>query len=736
MQELKSSPSLGQRLATALRRKSARLLLTLSRLLTNGWLRGKRLARVASALMATLVAIGLATTVNLDPVARLIAIPNPAELCLAMAGLLGTIIALVSSLAFLALQRAAETSTPIAVRFYRDDAVTRFVFVALSFFCLASVSLAGFAAGLPANVVLEVQLVVLGASLDLLRLHQRRIADLLSAHRAVRIISKRAQRLMLATARIVTREAALQYRASTGFVPTVDATDRLESHIFRGLVPFQNAVAALVYDLRDTALRAVNNVDAATARSAIGEIAELGVRYLSLRRDNLTIVPTGPLLLASESDLRPVLTPVYESLADIGTAASRAGAESQLTDVADALIRLAGATAGLRSRAFRPSTAPLTFAPLSYLKTLLKNAHGRTLDNTIVMAVGSLADACAATPISIQAADLLEPAIAIISDRATDFFAARNTTLGNEMLRAILRVLHDAQTRGYADFPSLLDRSLDNVRYVVALGAVAERLTGAQIVDAAGSPPYDLTNQDSLAHIVCDAARGIAVDAERPWANPYARFVDLNQHIYRHLRSLVKGGGLGQSLVLNIFLTTKEIAKVYAALRANPVTKNKSDLKPIEGQVAWYGSVCEAVCLGEPEPGELVVEEACDLLAWLALQFADCPKLVESAISGIEQILKHSLEKNLLRKPFAVADVVTEVALISHVAAQQDLPVATHAATRLEAVKELATKADPEIGEALELRRQQMLEGLADLNAPLLDRARDLARQLLHGDRG
>src|SRR5437773_7010199 len=96
------------------------------------------------------------------------------EFSLGAAGLIGTVLVLTFTLSMIPVQRAAEGMPVSVVRLLARDWVNAFLFVALALLCLSSFSLALYAGfGLRPQIVLPMQLLLIGITFDLVRWHYR-----------------------------------------------------------------------------------------------------------------------------------------------------------------------------------------------------------------------------------------------------------------------------------------------------------------------------------------------------------------------------------------------------------------------------------------------------------------------------------------------------------------------------------------------------------------------------------
>jgi uncharacterized membrane protein len=110
----------------------------------------------------------------------------------AAGGMIGTIIALIISLSILAVQRAAETFTPLISRLYREDRRTHLLFIILVILCILSFifSIKGVLWGLTQSELFPIQILFVALTFDLSRMHYRRISQLMDTNEAINLLSK------------------------------------------------------------------------------------------------------------------------------------------------------------------------------------------------------------------------------------------------------------------------------------------------------------------------------------------------------------------------------------------------------------------------------------------------------------------------------------------------------------------------------------------------------------------
>ncbi|MGH7793087.1 MAG: hypothetical protein ACREOB_12310, partial [Thermodesulfobacteriota bacterium] len=360
---------------------------------------------------------------------------------IAAGGMIGTILALVFSLSIIPIQRAVETFTPSITRLYRDDHVTQLIFIALAAFCLLSFIMAidGIIIGLHGSTLLPIEIVIVAITLDLLRWHYRRISQLLEPSKAIRHLSLRITEYIDQTQRIVSRLAQIQWRTLSAEEKANQSQEQLESVLYKAFHDHCTTVNVWTGELAETALKVVARGETHTAGLAISAMAEVACHYLNCRKDNL-IVFSSPdtLFLTSESDVRDVLTPIYEHFKDINRNAVALKAETTCIHVVGALGVIANHTASLKARAFHGNSAPITHAPMYYLQECVEVAQRNNLDDVALNGSEMLLRISKGAPDNVQITDVYLPAIEGWYKIALTFLATGKGVLVNEVLRDMM----------------------------------------------------------------------------------------------------------------------------------------------------------------------------------------------------------------------------------------------------------------------------------------------------------
>jgi len=302
----------------------------------------------------------------------------------ALGGMIGTIIALAFSLSIIPIQRAVETFTPSVARLYRKDKTSQRVFFFLGLFCLTSfvcsVDRAFF--GIENWVLLPIGIVMAAVSLDLLRLHYRRVAQLLEPAEAIQRLLREVTGFIDQTQETIAREAALRWQLLSEDQKASASPRHIEAAFYGQSTAFVQYINIRSGELAEIATKAIARGEPFTAERSIQALTEIVRHYSTARRENLVIRAVPETLFSvCDSDLRSVVDPVYEILQDINRSAIALKAENVCIYVTRALAGVAIHNLALHSKEPTNRAAVLAWKPLGYLKGCVQEAQRAGLSN-------------------------------------------------------------------------------------------------------------------------------------------------------------------------------------------------------------------------------------------------------------------------------------------------------------------------------------------------------------------
>jgi hypothetical protein len=673
----------------------------------------------------TMTAVGVGVTAMLFLPTAQTAIEkskNIDTIFVAAGGLIGTILALVFSLSIIPIQRAAETYTPSLIWLYGKDTKTQGIFFALATFSFISFIFAieGIIP-IPITIRLPLQILLLAVALDLLRWHHRLVIALLqpaeAIHRLLRVIVRRIDQ----TQRLVARRAQLQWRTLSAEQQAEHAPELIETAIYTQ-ANYHASVNNWTSELAETVRKAIARGETYTAQLAITALGSIACHYLGVRKNNLILIPSPEaLFMASESDTRKVLTPIYEHLKDINRHAVTLRAETSTAHVIESFAQIAAYTAQLNARAFRYNSAPLTATPTFYLQKCAEEAQKNNLDDAGLRASELLSWISQSAKENVPVTDIHIPILDSLYEIAMIFLAQRKGTITNLVLDRMMSIPHLLLRQNYFQLNDVLRHLLGQFEQLIFLGR-----TTVPIIEMPGTTPplaspYDLTKQASIGYLIAESTKLVKIDEERWWVNPYTRFMSLNEITHHHFRELAEKVDFGSSFLLwHITQTIKHITDVYLDLLQNPVADNKDHIDKLVDQIPWYLAFFWVTFSKTTTFSYQRAEEACDILSRIGLAYynAGFPEVTETSVSNITSIVTSYCEKTQNINPYHAANLLMRIWYIRVFAdAQGDADREATIVAKMDKPDTITADRWLEVERALEIRKAQLEEDLGEIQS-------------------
>ena len=680
----------------------------------------------------TVTILGLLGSLLLQAYGRLSAVAHTDAqvVFLGVAALLGTMIALVVTLAVIPLQRAVEISTAMAVRSYRDDRVAGRVFIFLSLMALASLAFA--ILPLPATtqkMLLVLQVAELAFGIDLLRLHFRRVARLLDISTAVTDAAQETERLLRRVRRWVARRARLMRAAHVGGARFHTAS--YEAVIYASNKPFHALVVDRVNQLGETARKAMARGEIAGSIASVRAIEGICAGYLRARQSNGVLVPTGEGVF--DSDLRIVLAPSLEQYSQTAASAVATRAEPVMIEIVESLGRVALQVTGLRFRGAHSHTAPIAYQPLWRLTDCVKRAQRAGFDDAVLSGVRVLVSLCSTAPNNLSIDSLHYPVAGALADLGSLQVVSQSPLMASTSVNALLQILAAAIDARYYQLEFLAARVLDSVETIVSLSiSMPQSVTPFDLSNPA-RPAYDPSKPFSLPNLVRRSLVLVRPDPHRAWLSPYREFLDLGQKFSEHLRSLAKHPQLGEGFVLLLLLLgQKAIFQLHVGLLEAPGLPDQ-DRDALLDQTTRYASFSWAAFRASNAFSFQAAEQASDDLAWLGMKLWNYIKVRDHVLSSIESIIASACEKRVVASPYKLSDLLMKIEYLRMFAESKgQTEIASAAMLRMQKPAACSEEFWIATEEALSTRRSQLGESFADpLDGMHFERAKDVLRREL-----
>src|SRR6266542_3679805 len=588
---------------------------------------------------------------------------SPLEAILAQLGAtFGTILALVLTLSIIPIQRAGEVWSPAVVRLYRLDPATKAIFIVLGVLCVGSFLLAikGLA-GIPVSVAFAVAIALLGVSLDLLRWYHGHVCRLLEPNQAVDLVVDQARQTIDRMQTLISRGARLQHRSLDPAKQAEFSPEDLEPLIYRQLSNHPTAVTVWINDLAEIGGKAVARGDILLAASAVNALTQVTKHYLSARKQNLIFFPSAAAyFLASESDVSVVTGPAYEALQGISRKAVDHADHSSALRVSDAFQAIAIHTANLGARAFQKHSAPLTYAPLSYLLNSVKYAETKALDEVPFQSAQILASVVRSSPANVETTAISIPVIDGISDIAMYFYNKRAAGLAEYVVGHILTVLGHMLARHDFYFDAVLRHSLQKIESLAPFAILNESFAGPLNLSHALGKVYQ-----ALSDLFTTAATTLVkVDEQRDRVNPYSALVNIADIYSDHLRRLGEHNEFGNGFLLwEINYSIKHIASTIAYLIDHPIRPEHDDQPELVDKLKWILSFCWVAFSKKTTISQQRADEVSDTLAYAGILFyvRNYPDVLHSCVGHIRSIVESYCEVVTPPNDYAIGDLMSHL---------------------------------------------------------------------------
>ncbi|MDD5670061.1 MAG: hypothetical protein PHN49_00300 [Candidatus Omnitrophica bacterium] len=591
-------------------------------------------------------------------------IQNVDSIFLGIGGLIGTILALVLTLSIIPIQHAADNLTQSIIHLYREDRATRCVFAILSISCVASfffVFLRQMGESQP--MLLIVQFLILAFSLDLTRFYHRHIVNLLAVDRGInKLRDKIRQQINAIQGRIAFLSSVRFFFFSKEQKKSI-TKGKLEAALY-GTSQLSNGPIALISELAEIALKAVSRNEIHRANLAINALSDVACHYATVRRDNLILFPEPGSFDVRGSDIGPVLTAVYENYKDISNSAVGMRNEVIPLHSIKALARIAIHLTNLKAGSFEENSAPLTFMPIGYIETCIDAAQRQRLDDVPFQGANHLLDIAKNVPPDVDIADVYFPVLNVLNKISLAFLLGNKSALLNGCIEKMMIIAHHAVANKHFCMKEVIQNVLEKLQEFFPYTISYEKLYGAKFLGEPLTPAYDLTNVYSTGYLVARLKDSLEVDAEKPWANPFNDFIDVNKVIWRHFYALGEKIEFGDSFMLwHVLQTIKHISKIFIELLANPISKNEPFLSELSQCFQWYCSFFWLAFNKKVSINFRHAEEATGICAYIGLHFfklgrEDVVKMCIDNIASISESYRQISNSGGQYNNFNMADLL------------------------------------------------------------------------------
>lgn len=652
------------------------------------------------------------------------------------ATMIGTIIALIFSLAIIPIQRAVENCGSAVTKLYMEDRTTIITFLAMSGFCILF-----FIMG-PMNIfelshsrLFALLILLIAITFDILREYYAHIIQLLSPEEPIKRLKKQIKNYVDQVQKTNSALAESELKKIPKDKRTVNSKEDLEITLYYNISKRHYYVLnSSINRLLEILYKSISKVDYFTSELAIDAMTEIVCYYWDIRKNNLYLYWEPSVFMVYGSDINTFLTPVYEHFRKANTIAVSLKAESVSIKLVKAYGDIVAHIATVGARKFPPNAIPLIYEPIGYLKMCVDVAQRQGFVDVALEGSRSILDATKKFPENTERTYYLTP-IEEWNKIVINFLSVGNGYLANEVLKDIMNLLYHLFSQKHSQYDEILSKVLEKMKSLIPLLIANEK-------PFLGSPfaPYAIENPTSILYFIQKGAEDIcSLQKGDDKVDRYLNsFVKMNEVIQKHFRTIADAYDLSASFLFwYIVQTIKQTSIVYLKIIKHLQELGATEqIEKLINQILWYLSFFWASFAKASKFNLNHCEEACDALAYIGILYYDNGyiKVTENCISNLKSILNSYYEKtNNNPDPYKVADIFVDAWHINLLAeSQKDEKLSGK-------VKELYLKPGiinpvkwDEIQEAFELRKRQLVEDLEESNRFLLnDNATSLLGRLL-----
>jgi hypothetical protein len=624
-------------------------------------LRLQRLANFGSRCLATIVGAAIGALFLLAaPKAALLT--HVSEASLACAAIIGSALVLLLTLSVIPAQKAAEAFSAAILKIYARDSTLMLVFVLLTVSCMSSVFFGtGWRLGLPPLQSLAIQFVLLGISLDGLRLFYTRTLYLLIPGTAVALVLKQCNRAIAKVRRTVDRIARI-LQTEHGPPGTQAASRAL---LFAGS-QIAAGLRGWITQLDEFAHKAVARGDTEAVNTILTAMRTISAQYIDARRTSVVLVPDWNNLFAGgSSDISQVLEPIHESIRVICQRAAKGENELVVRQCIQTLGAMTTYAMGvIHDQSGRRQTTPLAYSPCFYLDLCVQTAIRANLPDAVLAAVEILQGILLTAAKDVDTSTVEAKALETLFTIAVSGYAAPDSVAAFPAVQALLHAAgHDIRIRGYRRQPTLETV----LRYLSLLAPleVAMETAGKRVMQT--FPAYSLGFEANIAALLEAVGHAAQPVDRRRRISPFREFLEAAEDIVHHYREVAKTDFKNTLLLKWVIDSIVTCAKVHIALMDNPPAGGELFADEIDDRLQWY---IHAVTFFYPEqiPFPPHADDAASGLAILGMMLLSCNRL-DSAQACAEVIGRIAANCAVSQpRPYDPADLYEKLEILGRAA--------------------------------------------------------------------
>jgi hypothetical protein len=505
------------------------------------------------------------------------------EVHLAVAGIAGTALALMFSLAIIPAQRAVDAFSTAILKLYAKDKTLLFVFLLISLIGILSVLMgSGWTFSISTRYTLALQILFLGFTLDAIRRFYIRALQLLDPVVALSLVRQECAHQINRIGKDIERSVRLNK-----FLHGADADERSLRFLYHRQSNLQNWLQQWTGQLNEFAAKSLLRRDTLAAKFVVGAIADIGTRYAEMRRSSVVILPDRMDPLLGSSDISPALSNVCENISQICKDAAIQGNEAVVQQCCSSLSELTAHSMTI-THASPVKRAPLAFSPMYHLDACAKIAANAKMEDGVLTAIRGCVLIISKISKEVDTRDVEGKMIEMLDHIAFLSYKNKSTVNFFASVEMMLRAsFFEIQTRGLYGTGWITKDVLRRISNLVVFEFIME---------AAGErkfqtfPPYDIANELKISKIFAEIAKNIEPPPEdRALSNPFHDFEEAASDFVQHYRDIARKIRF-TGILLEKWIIESVLECIYVHLRIleNPPKNTDQHLDQIESKLDWF----------------------------------------------------------------------------------------------------------------------------------------------------
>lgn len=595
------------------------------------------------------------------------------EVHLAVAGIAGTALALMFSLAIIPAQRAVDAFSTAILRLYARDKTILLVFLLISLIGVVSVLMGtGWAFSISTRYTLAMQILFLGITLDAIRHFYLRALQLLDPVVALSLVRQACAHQINKMGSDVERSVRVGK-----LLHGTDADERFLRFRYHSQSNLQVWLQQWTGQLNEFAAKSLSRRDTLAAKSVVRTIAEIGARYTEMRRSSVIILPDGMNPFGGTSDISSLLDNVCENIKQICEDAAAQRNEAVVQQCCSSLSELTAHSMTI-THVSPVTRAPLAFSPMFYLDACAKIALKAKMEDGVLEAIRSCGLIIRKMSKEIDTNDVETQIIEMLNHIALESYSKKSTVncfKSVEMM--LLASFCETRMRGFRGAGSITKDVLSSISNLIVLEFVMEA-TGERRFQT--FPPYNITNEFRLSGIFTQIAKNIKPPPQdRPYLNPFRELEDAASDFVQHYTSIADQVPFtGLLLEKWIVESVLECIDVFLQILETPPKNTDRHLDRIEDKLGWFIGIVP--CFFK-EGGRFAfdhAEEACSRLAVVGLNLIKVEQLDPAlacgrAIRSIAKAVVFSTSTRFQSNVHSYVSCVTNLEVLARAAEVFDL---------------------------------------------------------------